>query len=284
MPAAGDAVEVGPLTVFFPRGSERSFWFSEDLTELLGVEVNADAEARLRAALGERPPGRLGFDTEADAVLVRASNPDLLRHVLLTLRALSVDPEQLPVDVIEAGVAAMRAAPRPRRQRWAVGDVFGVPLADGTFTAGQVVDTPGPRLGATLALMDHPPRAALAADELEEIVTARTVTILHTTAADLDDGTFPVIGRGPVLVDPDSGPQGPVTRGHSWDGIGWMANAWWGLYPWDGLADPRALDKMLTSGLSAPDRAWRLTPAEREDWMGPDAMDVVARRVASLRR
>lgn len=128
-PTAG--VAVGPITVVFRTGSLRSPWFMRDLAGRFGDEVQADAEARPRAAVRERPKGRLGLEREADAVTVSAWNAELMAHVLEVVRGLCVDAR------------ALRASSR------------------------------GPEL---------------APDDVLEAVTARTLTILHTTAADLDDG------------------------------------------------------------------------------------------------
>ncbi len=261
-----DSVEVGPLTVFFPTGSLRSFWFAEDLTEMFGLEVNSEAEHRLRKALREHPKGRLGFDHEGDAVTVNASNPVLMRHVLEVVRGLCLDPEILPIPAIEAAFVAMQAAPKPKRQRWEIGNIFAVPLADGTWTFGQVVDSPGPELGATLALYEfRRPEPAITAEMVEDIVTSRTLTILHTTSAAIEDGRFHVVGTGPILVDPAAGSQGPRERGHSWDGIESVANAWYGLSPWNDCYDEDFLDRRIMAGLKRPPTAWVLTPEEREE-------------------
>ncbi|MFO0751642.1 MAG: hypothetical protein U1F43_39145 [Myxococcota bacterium] len=288
-PPPEDHVEVGALTVFFPTGSMRSFWFMHDLAGLFGDEVNADAERRLRLALSERPKGRLGLDVEADSVLVSASNAALMQRVLEAVRALCRDPEDLPTAALAAAQRAMEAAPKPKRQRWQIGSVFAVPLADGAWAFGQVVDSPGPRLGATLALYEHRrAEPALGPDEVLDVVTARTLTILHTTASDLDDGVFRVVGEGPIALDPGSGPHGPRAAGRSWDGIATVANAWYGLYPWNLLYAPVGLDRSIMPGLARSPRAWMLDAPTLErlrsgDPRGSELAKLIAERVRASR-
>ncbi|MFO0745007.1 MAG: hypothetical protein U1F43_04930 [Myxococcota bacterium] len=260
-PPPEDHVEVGALTVFFPTGSMRSFWFMHDLAGLFGDEVNADAERRLRLALSERPKGRLGLDVEADSVLVSASNAALMQRVLEAVRALCRDPEDLPTAALAAAQRAMEAAPKPKRQRWQIGSVFAVPLADGAWAFGQVVDLARPAPRRHAGPLRAPARAepALAPDEVLDVVTARTLTILHTTASGLDaDGVFRVVGEGPIALDPGSGPHGPRAAGRSWDGIATVANAWYGLYPWNLLYAPVGLDRSIMPRSRPLPRAWML--------------------------
>ena len=63
----------------------------EDLTELLRVPTNADAEKRIQAVLAAEAPevlGRLTFDTEGDAVYVSAEREEdarLVAHIITRL-------------------------------------------------------------------------------------------------------------------------------------------------------------------------------------------------------
>ena len=68
------------------------WWMREDLTGLLGVPTNADAEDRLRATLkGEDPQllARLRFDTEGDAVVVESESEEDLRAVARVIEQLA---------------------------------------------------------------------------------------------------------------------------------------------------------------------------------------------------
>jgi hypothetical protein len=70
---------VGAVRVRPPLDGTTEWWISDDLTDALGARTNADAERRLVAALRSEAPEllkRLDFDTEADAVVIRAPNRD----------------------------------------------------------------------------------------------------------------------------------------------------------------------------------------------------------------
>src|SRR5262245_56181152 len=95
-----DHVEVGALTAYFTKGSLPTFWFTHDLAELFELEYNSDAEEKLRSSIGEKPRGRLAIDHEADAVTVRASNAELMTHVLHVVRRLSRSESSVPTEDI----------------------------------------------------------------------------------------------------------------------------------------------------------------------------------------
>ena len=62
-------VSLGPLTIFFPDVSCDTFWFMEDLVDVLGVESNSEARAALKAALKGRRAVHL--EHEADNVVAK---------------------------------------------------------------------------------------------------------------------------------------------------------------------------------------------------------------------
>lgn len=89
-PAPG--VQAGPVVLHPPNERIPSWWLREDLTGLLQVPTNADAEARLRTALASEDPSllaRLRFDTEADAVVVESDREDDLRAVARVIERLA---------------------------------------------------------------------------------------------------------------------------------------------------------------------------------------------------
>jgi len=81
---AAPGVRVGVVFLRPPAREIRSWWIRDDLTELLHVPTNADAEKRIQAVLAAEAPevlGRLTFDTEGDAVYVSAEREEDARLV-----------------------------------------------------------------------------------------------------------------------------------------------------------------------------------------------------------
>jgi len=79
---AAPGIRVGVVFLRPPSRQIPSWWIREDLTELLQVPTNADAEKRIQAVLAAEAPdvlGRLTFDTEGDAVYVSAEREEDVR-------------------------------------------------------------------------------------------------------------------------------------------------------------------------------------------------------------
>lgn len=251
------SIDLGAVTIWLPTAGDASCSILHDLADTFGLETNADAVDRLRRAWRESGcKGRLDIDHEADFVSIHAGR-DAIVDVVALIDRLALP--QMSRNVSEQEVARVRALVkahrRPPRFRWEVGDVFALPLSDGTFAFGQVLwemnfaKRSGLR-APTCALFEH--RAGATDDthvpevDLDEIVTSRTLVILHVASEHLDGREWVVIGRRPPMSDPFSGPCGePGKVGSvSWDALDLLARAWHGLQPWN-----KNLDRYLLRGI-----------------------------------
>jgi hypothetical protein len=83
---------MGTVFLRHPTAQLPRWWIREDLTNLFGVQTNAEAEARLRRALMATGDAtllsRVNFDTEADAVSVDAPSKDDLLAVVRAIEKL----------------------------------------------------------------------------------------------------------------------------------------------------------------------------------------------------
>jgi hypothetical protein len=260
------AIRIGVLEVTLPTASDGTFWLSCDLGEHLGVdnhEAGRLLRAALKAAAASKPPGRISVEATLDWVIVEAGNARAMMHLLDLLAATPAGPRLGldPAALASAG-QALAAHRRPRRQPWALGDVFTVPVgdSDGTLAGGQIVGV-HERL-PTCALFDFRSSQDQEVDPIE-VVTSRTITILHSLGTDLADGTWRVVGDAPVTVDPWSGRHGAARSGRTWDGLGSVAEAWFGQRPWNESADERLIDEVLLPGVTRPATAWLLEPDQR---------------------
>lgn len=136
----GEAV-LGPLTIHFPDASFDTFWFMQDLCDLLGVDSNADAHARLETALGRKVRG-VDIEHEADNVVVHAKGVAAMTAVLVALDSAAVTRPLWAPEAFEEALAAMKRWRRPRAVVYDVGAIVAVPLAPydprGRFGAAQV--------------------------------------------------------------------------------------------------------------------------------------------------
>jgi len=86
---AFDIIQAGPLKI---RKHEQDFWdISQDLSDLLGVANNFDADRKIRQAIRQRDPAlieRLEFDPDADFVSISARTKDDIRKAADIIRSI----------------------------------------------------------------------------------------------------------------------------------------------------------------------------------------------------
>jgi hypothetical protein len=248
-------IAIGPLTVYFPDASLPDFWFAEDLTGMLGVETNDEAEQLLKAALG---PSLRGFDldSEADNVVLSAKGAAAMTRALAALDRIAVRRPLWTSGDLHDASEAMRAWRRPKPIPYDVGVVVGLPLRDGTFGAGHVVgfQTAGTLRGFPLvvALDAH----VAGPDDLARIVrngggpaVGCRVVIDH----EILTGEWPVVGTRAVDVD---AAQALLSREQGTSSSASLltafVEAYLGLRPWDEFHDPRKNELLLLPGIPPP--------------------------------
>ncbi len=133
---------------------------------------------------------------------------------------------------------------RPKALPYRVGDVFAVPLGDGSYGFGQVLWDPPDYRAPTCSLLEF--RAQEPTAELEEILTSRTLAVIHSSAEHLQTGHWQVCGHEEPIGDPFTGPCGDPRRGAVlWDGLEGLARAWFGCSPWNDCPRSDFLDRFL---------------------------------------
>lgn len=141
------------------------------------------------------------------------------------------------------------AVRRRRRVKVKAGQLLALPLVDGTFVLGHVASHYYRQ--ATVAHFCHRAEAPIELLEgLEEVLKERLVAVLAVTHDEIYEGYWPVIGYAEphyseaVLDMKGTSYTASVSRG--------LMNAYYGLEPWDGMADPRCHEKMLLPGVPVP--------------------------------
>lgn len=149
---------------------------------------------------------------------------------------------------------------RRKRYKWQVGDLFAVPLSDGTRTLGQVVaHKPRSFAGAVVCgfTLSDSPEASPAPTHVERTAF---LAIQHVTPELLDYGQWLVIGHASVpdltsLVDPRT-LEGSVWIGKDVHGAGLAVRfleACLALRPWDEMHDPGYYEAWLLSPSMKPE-------------------------------
>lgn len=255
-----DFVEIGFLTLFLPTASEAKCALLHDLAGEFGFETNAEAAERLRVAVRELPrTRRVEIESEADNVHVSVGKSGALEIVQLIHKLARRTPP--PEALVEARRVISRHR-RPKPKSYQAGDVFAVALGDSSYCFGQVLWDPEGFRAPTCSLLDC--RANAPAEDLEEILTSRTLAILHCSSEHLESGRWIVCGRALVEEDPFSGPCGdPRHAGRFWDGLEGLARAWFGVNYWNDMRDPEFYGRFLLGGVPPSPHARYLSREER---------------------
>ncbi|MCG8487367.1 MAG: Imm26 family immunity protein [Candidatus Thiodiazotropha sp.] len=141
---------------------------------------------------------------------------------------------------------------RKKRQKLHVGDLFLVPLLDGTYTIGQIVSIEKEALNSVVCVF-----TATKVDGNSNDVTIdinNIISVQFTTPDLLKSGDWPIVGNEmPVSVNNYinldglrmSGFIGVTVTGSG--NIIELMNAYYGLSPWNDFHDPNYLDSLLVS-------------------------------------
>lgn len=143
---------------------------------------------------------------------------------------------------------------RKKKQLWKVGDYFTIPLADGSFSIGQVVGQEKEALNSVICAFftRHYPDAPHQLDQA--LVDQELVAVLFVTRDSLDSGdwkvifsgdTFPISHYMDIAYLKASGFVGVRVIGSQI--ILDFMNAYYGFYSWDGYYEPDYFDKLLVS-------------------------------------
>ncbi len=148
------------------------------------------------------------------------------------------------------------------RQKIADGDVFLIPLADGTFSIGQVIRAKTGVMGSTICALFNlrGDRPRIDAGLLDP---ALIVAVQFVTSESLKKGQWPIARNESVTFEVNDYLRVAELEAKAWVGarvigsaiIDSLMNAWFGLRPWDDWHDPGYLDKLLAPGVSRPSAA-----------------------------
>ena len=139
------------------------------------------------------------------------------------------------------------------KQDWQVGDTFMVPLADASFAAGHIVAREPQMLNSVTCafyeprITDSSPSAVAAC-----LTRERLIACLFTMPDPLFSGIWRIVGHQAPAIPARLLPF-EHKRGTGWIGariigsgnVTKFLNAFRGLAPWDGWADPQYLDRLL---------------------------------------
>ncbi|WP_066073431.1 Imm26 family immunity protein [Neobacillus soli] len=251
---------LGEIEILLPDASNSYFFIDEDLAELFKLETNNEALKLLRKTAREKMDPNIykhiGFDYESSAVIIRTTNAALILEIVLVINELA--NVNLTADEINVTKNQLLSHKRPKKQKWKVGDIFQIPLEDGTYAFGQIVwkNYTQPVCG----LFDINKKVV---PTLEEIIDNPFISILTLTTTSIDNHSWKVIGNMNVEIQKDEVPKSIDNESFSSGLLQDLANAFYGITPWNIYAEEDCFDQMLLPAVKRPSTAKVLSLSER---------------------
>lgn len=276
MNANDSKLKLGPVVIHLPDATLKYFYINADLAELFGLEYSDEVPKKFNAALKALPTGRrpkLNIDFEGDNTSIKSPKAEMILEAALLINDLSIASFKKVISSKEVDQAkkALAAWKRPKKQNWKVGDVFSIPLSDGSYGFGQILDEQY-KIGISCALFEL--KSPTMDKPVKEICGTKVISVLHTTANLLNNFHWRVFGNFNPVTKGSSGSSGEVnavgSSSYSPNVLGHLLEAYYGLAPWNSMKDENYYDKMLLPGklfrpaMKRPKTAKILSPEERD--------------------
>lgn len=258
--------KLGKIKILLPDASTSYFFIDNDLADLFKLETNNEALKLLRKTAREKfEPSiykQIGFDYDSSSVIIRTTNAELILETALAINELA--NVNLPEEEISIAKKQLFSHKRPKKQRWKVGDIFQIVLKDRTFAFGQILwkNYTQPVCGLfDLNKTDVP--------TLDKIISNPFISILSITSISLDNHSWKVLGQMNVTVQKEDVPEKfngtPCIGAESFtSGIfEELANAFYGVTPWNVFAEEDCFDQMLLPTVKRPSTVNVLSLSER---------------------
>lgn len=266
------SVDVGFVKIHLPDHTMPTFMIAQSLAEEMGEETNYDALKKLRDTLRNLDKElykKVKTDCEGECIFIQTSSKRVeeILEVAVVINELAINPYQVQIgsDYLHKVKHALLTWKQPKPQKWKVGDVFSIPLTDGTFCFGQVVWVPY-RTSPNCVLFDcRDTQIPL----IEKIVTSPVISVLSIVSEKLDSFDWTVVGNAVVNIEKSQVPK--IHRGelevgsqsYSAGVLSDLAEAYYGLEPWNASLNN---DELLMPNIKRPKEAFFLSDSVLEEY------------------
>ncbi|MCR8848377.1 immunity 26/phosphotriesterase HocA family protein [Rossellomorea sp. SC111] len=261
--------KLGKIEILLPDASTSYFFIDDDLAELFNLKTNNEALKLLRKTIREKvEPNiykRIGFDYESSAVIIRTTNAEFILEIALIINEIAkVSLAEQEIGIVKNQLLSHK---RPKKQKWEVGDIFQIPLENGTHAFGQIVwkDYTHPVCGLFDINKTEIP-------SLVEIMSYPFISILSLTPNSLDNHRWKVLGNTNVRIQKEDVPKEfngtdcIGARSFSSGTLEDLANAVYGVKPWNVFAEEDYFDQILLPSIKRPLTAKVLSLSERNPY------------------
>lgn len=259
--------KLGELKILLPDASTSYFFIDEDLAKLFKVETNNEAIKLLRKTARDKLEldlyKRIRFDYESSSVIIRTTNAESILEIARIIHELAnVYVSEEEINLVKNNLLSYK---RPNKQKWETGDIFYFLLRDNTYAFGQVVwkSSTHPVCGLFNFHKTVVPT-------LEDIISNSFISVLSLTPQSLDNHSWKIIGNKDVKIQKEDVPQefsgtsNIGSRDFSSGIFEKLANAFFGVTPWNVFAKEDFFDELLMPNVSRPENAKVLSTHDRK--------------------
>ncbi|MFB3164606.1 Imm26 family immunity protein [Neobacillus sp. 179-J 1A1 HS] len=178
---------VGKIAINFPDYSSKEFFIFEDLAELFNFETNYEAEKYIKKKLKENGTKKVSIDSESDFVSIQTKSHSLILDIAILINELA--NVSLDKETIRDLKNTLISVKPPKKQKWRLGDIFTIPIEDGTFYFGQIVEL----IEGTFPICVVFNLNKSVTPTLQELVSSEIIAAASISSFYLDDFTYKVI-------------------------------------------------------------------------------------------
>ena len=260
-------VKIGILKIYFPDASSSDFFINEDLAEMFGFETSKETAKYVRKKLKEKMDSsfkRLKIDYETNGIFITSKKGEGVVEAAIIINELI--NFTLDNSVVTEVMELVKNFKRPKKQKWDVGDIFNLPLFNGSFAYGQIIkNNDGFPICCLFTLNSNEIK------DIKSIISSKIVSVLPISPYSLDNHDWKIIGNTDVLVDIEEVVKGQpkkykrrITRSTFPDeSLRNLSEALIGIRPWNENVDEENYDKMLLPDYTKPNNLLYLTREEK---------------------
>lgn len=197
---------------------------------------------------------------------------DSILEVAIIINQLAIPPyrEELNSDYIEEVRKTLTTWKRPKPQKWKEGDIFSIPLSDGSFGYGQVLWHQNKKSTVTCAIFGCQGNGNMPIDTVVQspVISAMTVKNLF----DLNSGKWKVEGTHSLVLEKSnvpwehSGATGVDSKVYQEQTLTEFLEAYFALKPWNAWLTDKFFDLFLLPGVNRPTNSIVLTREQKKEY------------------
>jgi hypothetical protein len=252
------------FTIQLPNESSAVFSIFEDLADFFGTEFQSEAFDLLTGKLKTldlKPKPNL--DYESGFTQIESKNADTIFEIAKIIHSLTLSAKkrELSDGELESIYGQLKKWKKPPKQKWRIGDVFSIPLLDGSFSFGQIVGTHLTPKCPILALFEI--KQKLNTITTEALIEVRVLAVWNSDDEYIANHKYKVLFNHEPITSPENVKEKKQSGGAN---IHNLANVFFGLEPYNVAFKEEYYDTFLQPNIERPKNIIWLNKEERNKY------------------